>query len=91
MLQGPITVQSASTIMAVAYFSWVRLLPLVDPSTPPYFTGISDQDDLPLRAGYSQAVGGGNFFLQLLETLLLSGNPPPGSSFLIKSVRGAEE
>ena len=82
MFQGTITGQSTSTIMAVGYFRWVKLLPLVDRSTPPYITGISDQDYLALRAGYSQAVGGGNFLLQLLETLLLSGGPPSGSSFL---------
>ena len=35
MLQGAITVQSASTIMAVGQFSWVKLLLLVDGSTPP--------------------------------------------------------
>ena len=73
MFQGAITVQSTSTIMAVGWFSSVKLLPLVDPSTPPYITGISDQDYLALRAGYSQAVGGGNFLLQLLETFFLFG------------------
>ena len=83
MLQGAITDQSASTIMAVGSFSWVKLLRLVYRSTPPYITGISDQDYLPLRAGSSQAVGGGNFLLQLLETFLLSGGPPPGSCFLV--------
>ena len=82
MFQRTITVQSTSTIMAVGYFSWVKLLRLVDRTTPPYITGISDQDYLALRAGYSQAVGGGNLLLQLLETLFLSGGPPPRSSFL---------
>ena len=84
MLQGAITVPSTGTIMAVGQFSWVKFLPLVYGSTPPYITGISDQDYLSLRAGYAQAVGGGNLLLQLLETLLLSGGPPPGSSFLDK-------
>ena len=82
MFQGAITVPSTSTIMAVGWFSLVKLLPLVDCSTPPYITGISDQDYLALRAGYSEAVGGGNVLLQLLEALLLSGSPPPGRSFL---------
>ena len=82
MFQGAITVQAGSTIMAVGSFSWIKLLPLLERSTPPYITGISDQDYLALRAGYSQAVGAGNFLLQLLETLLLSGGPPSGSSFL---------
>ena len=83
MFQGAITVQSASTIMAVGLFSWVNLLLLVDRSSPPYITGISDQDYLALRAaGYPQAVGGGNFLLQFPETLLLSGGPPPGSRIL---------
>ena len=82
MFQRTITVQSSSTITAVGYFSGVSLLPLVDRTSPPYITGISDQDYLALRAGHSQAVGGGNLLLQLLETLFLSGGPPPGSSFL---------
>ena len=82
MFQETITVQSTSTIMAVGWSSCVKLLLLVDRFSPPYITGISEQDYLPLRAGYSQAVGGGNFLLQLLETLVLSGGPPPGSSFL---------
>ena len=82
MFQGALTVQSASTIIAVREFSWVKLLPLVDRSTPPYITGISDQDYLALRTGYPQAVGGGNFLPQFLKTLLLSGGPPSGSSFL---------
>ena len=67
--------------MVVGYFSSVKLLPLVDRFTSPYITDISDQDYLALRAGYSQTVGGGIFFLQLLETFLLSGRPPPGTSF----------
>ena len=71
MFQGAITVQSTSTIMAVGYFSWVKLLPLVDRSTSPYITGISDQDYLALRAGYSQAVQGGNF------SSSTPGNTPP--------------
>ena len=92
MFQRTITVQSTSTIMAVGWFSGVKLLPLVDRTTPPYITGISDQDYLALRAGYSQAVGGGIFLLQLLETLFLCGGPPGGGVvFLIRSVRGAEE
>ena len=82
MFSGAITVQSTSTIMAVGLFGCVKLLPLVDRTSPPYITGISDQDYLALRAGHSQSVGGGIFLLQLLETLLLSGGPPPGSSFL---------
>ena len=53
MLQGAITVQSASTIMAVGWFSWLKPLRLLDCSSPPYITGISDQDYLALRAGYS--------------------------------------
>ena len=39
MFQGAITVQSSSTLMAVAEFSWVELLSLVDRSTHPYITG----------------------------------------------------
>ena len=86
MLQGAITIRSASMIIPVGQFSWVKLLPLVDRSTPPYITGICDQDYPALRAGYPQAVGGGNFLLPLLETLLLQ-----RVVFLIRSVRGAEE
>ena len=91
MFQGAITVQSASTIMAVGYFSRVKLLPLVDRSTPPYITGISDQDYLALRAGYPQAVGGGNFLLQSWKHSSSLEVHLQGVVFLIRSVRGAEE
>ena len=64
---------------------------MVDRTTPPYITGISDQDYLALRAGHSQAVGGGNLLLQLLETLFLSGGPPPANSFLDQVSEGTIE
>ena len=35
MLQGPIMVQSCGAIMAMGWFSWVKLFPLVNRSTPP--------------------------------------------------------
>ena len=70
MLQGAITVQSASTIMAVGYFSGVKLLPLVDRSSPPYITGISDQDYLTLRACTPRQLEEAIFFFN-------SGNTPP--------------
>ena len=91
MSQGNIAVQSTSTIMGVGKFSLVRLLPLVDRSSPPYITGISDQDYLALMAGYSQAVGGGNFLLQLLKHSSSLAVHLHGVVFLIRSVRGAEE
>ena len=68
--------------MAMGKLSWVKLLPLVNRSNPPYITGSSAKDDLTLKARCPQAVGGGNFLLELLETLLLTGGPPPGGSFL---------
>ena len=49
MLQGTITVRSCGAIVAMSYFNSVKLLPLVNPSTPPYITGISDQDYLTLK------------------------------------------
>ena len=72
----------AADAAALSYLPTYLLLPLVDRSTPLYITGISDQDYLALRAGYSQAVEGGNFLLQLLERLLFSGSPPPVSRIL---------
>ena len=45
---------------------------------------ISDQNHLTLRARHTQALGGGYFLLQLLETLLLPGGPSPGGTLLYK-------
>ena len=62
MPQGNITLQSCGAIMAMTWFSWVKLLSLLYRSSSPYITGISDQDYLALRAGYTQAIGGWSFF-----------------------------
>ena len=75
MFQRTITVQSSSTIMAMGWFSRVKLLPLVDRTSPPTSLASVIRTISPSGRGTPRQFGGGNLLLQLPETFFLSGGP----------------
>ena len=91
MFQRTITVQSTSMIMAVGWFSGVKLLPLVDRTTPPYITGISDQDYLALGPGTPRQLEEAIFFFNSWKHSSSLAVHLQEVVFLIGPVRGAGE
>ena len=86
MLQGAITVQSASTIMAVGQLSWVKLLPLLYRSTPPTSLASVIRTISPLGRGTPRQLEEALFFFNSWKHSCSLAVHLQGVGFLIRSL-----